>query len=95
MEFFKKITLMHDITTIQETHGNQHDEETLRHELPLYHHHLSTIPDRHVGGILLSIKKEFIESYFLNYSVVELINGRMLKLDAQGDQGRLVVIAII
>ena len=43
---------------------------------------------------MLSIKKSFIDAYFQDYSVVELINGRMLKFTGHGEQGQLVLIAV-
>ena len=85
---------MHDIVTIQETHGSDADISTLHREVPLHIHYLSTIPDRHAGGISISISRKFATSLFSTITVRELIVGRLMKLHAIGINGDLVVLAV-
>ena len=58
-----KLIAKHEFVVLQETHGNEHDLQSVRHRYPEHIVRGSFTDSLRAGGILFVIRKEFYEHY--------------------------------
>ena len=89
MQQWRKLVEWHDLVAIQETHGNDMDILTMDREAPTHLHYISTIDERYAGGVLTSVKKDFIRDNFESIFSYTVVEGRILRVRADGASGNL------
>ena len=82
MRKYKDLRSRFDVVLIQETHGCSADEETLAREGSSHVHYLSCFQARLAGGLLISVRRRFLNSYVKNivYDDVEVARMQCLTL---------------
>ena len=94
MHQWRKLVEWHDLVAIQETHGNDMDILMIDREAPTHLHYLSTIGECYAGGVLTSIRKDFLRDNFESIFSYTVVEGRILRVRADAAKGNLDIFSV-
>ena len=72
MNTYKQLCSTYAVVLLQETHGNRCDVDAVSEEVPTHTHHLSIMPGRLAGGVIISVEKAYMKQFdFVELQVIE------------------------